>query len=287
MKFLAKQLDDLGIERRFALDIGSVIAGVRPRGLLHVSGVQQQGLERLLILSGLRVEASRKLYRGYDTTSREGILNERSFEATDETWCEVWYSSPKSMPIGHAELFGNPGKFLGYPQCCRRSLEGKDALSSLYQRYLFEDSDRHWEINRLAALFHNTILMPDFFPCSLTCASARNYIIPFHELAVDVFSKREFEEAKNAMRAPVTLIAGEIIQWLNWECNGEHLLVKASRAKKESISKVSSNLPRGDSSVALLVWFKHILVKEEKVLPRFMSIELNENDTISLPLKII
>lgn len=287
MKYLAKQLEDLGIERRFALDIGSVIAGVRPRGLLHVSGGQQHGLERLLSSSGLRVEASRKLYRGHDSTSREGILNERCFEPTDEIWCEVWYSNPESAPIGYAELFGNPGKFLGYPECCRRSLEGKDALARLYQRYLFEDSDRYWELNRLAALFHNAILMPDFFPCSMTCASARSYIIPFHELAFDLLSKREIEEAKNAMRAPVTIIAGEIIQWLDWECDNERLRVKASSAQKESISRVSSNLQSGDSSTALLVWFKHILDLREKALPRVLSIDLNEHYTIALPLKIV
>ena len=287
MKYLAKQLEDLGIERRFALDIGSVIAGIRPRGLLHVSGGQQHGLERLLISSGLRVETSRKLYRGHDSTSREGILNEHPCEPTAEIWCEVWYSNAEAAPIGQAALFGNPGKFLGYPECCRRSLAGKDALARLYQRYLFEGSERYWELNRLAALFHNAILMPDFFPCSMTCALARSYVIPFHELALDLLSKREVEGATKAMRAPVTIIAGEIIQWLDWECDNERLRVKASSAKKESISRVSSNLQSGDSSIALLVWFKHILDLREEALPRVLSIDLDDRDTIVLPLKIV
>ena len=59
MKKLAELLENLGVERRFALDIGSVIYSVRPRGLIHVSADLQYGLEHLLNSFGLRIEASR------------------------------------------------------------------------------------------------------------------------------------------------------------------------------------------------------------------------------------
>jgi hypothetical protein len=287
MKKLAELLGNLGVERRFALDIGSVIYGVRPRGLLHVSADLQYGLEHLLNSLGLRIEASRELCREHDSTSREGILNDYSSDPAAEKWCEVWYSNADAAPVDQATLFSNPGKFLGYPECCRRSLEGKDALARLYRRYLFEDSDRHWEINRLAALFHDAILMPDFFPCSMSCASARSYVIPFHDVALRVLSKREIEEAKKAMCAPITIIAGEIVQWRDWNSDNGRLRVKVGSAKKEAISRVSPYLPSSEPSTALLVGFKHLLDLEKKALPRVLSIEVDGRDMMELSLKLV
>jgi hypothetical protein len=287
MKKLGDLLENLGIERRFALDIGSVIYGVRQRGLLHVSSDLQYGLEHMLNSLGLRIEASRELFRKHDSTSREGILNEHSCDPLAEKWCEIWYSNSDATPVDQANLFSNPGRFLGYPECCRRSLEGKDALAHLYRRYLFEDSDRHWEINRLCALFHDAIMMPDFFPCSMSCASARKYVIPFHDVAHRVLSKREIDEAKKAMCAPITIIAGEIVLWRDWKCHNGRLQVKACSAKKEDVSRVSSYLPTSEPSTALLVGFKHLLDLGEKALPRVLSIEVDGREKMDLSIKLV
>ena len=286
MKKLAELLEDLCVERRFALDIGSVIYGLRPRGLLHVSADLQSGLEHLLKSLGLCIEASRVVYRGHDSTSREGILNECSCDPTAEKWCEVWYSTADAAPIDQATLFSNPGKFLNYPECCRKSLEGKDALARLYRCYLFEDSDRHWEINRLGAIFHDVILMPDFFPCSLSCLSARKYVIPFHDLALNVLSQREIEQAKKAMCDPITIIAGDVVQWRDWENDNGRLRVKAGTAKKEALSRVSPYLPSSAPSTALLVGFKHLSCGGETALPRVLSIEVDGRELMELPIKI-
>jgi hypothetical protein len=288
MKNLATQIQSAGVERRFALDIGSVIAAIRPRGLLHVSADLKHGLERLLKTYGLRIEAFRELYRQCDSASREGVLSEcyRDDQGT-EKWCEIWYANPEATTVDQEVLFSNPGKFLGYPECCRRAMNGEHALARLYKRYLFEDSDRHWELNRLAALFHNGILMPDFFPCSMSCELARKYVVAFHDVAAEVFSETELEKTVAAMRAPITIIKGDAVQWGEWSLNRERLCVKANGGKKESLAKVSSHLPINSAPSPLLVAFTHLMEGDDKRPPSTLAISAEKGETIELPLKLI
>jgi hypothetical protein len=282
MMDLAAQLESLGIERRFALDIGSTIAGVRPRGLLHVSAHQHHGLELLLNSSGLRIDGYRELYRRHDSTSREGVLNEHSLDdPAAEKWCEIWYANQDAIPIDQAILFSDPGKFLGYPECCRSAMNGEDALARLYRRYLFEDSDRHWQLNRLAALFHDTLLMPDFFPCSLSCLLARQYVCSFQSVAATVFSPNEMKRTRAVMRAPITIVAGEAIQWRDWKYENGRLRVKIASARKENLARVASYLPKSDPSTVLLVGFKH------HMKPRSLCIDMPLGETMNFPLTLI
>ena len=288
MKNLADRLENLGVERRFALDIGSVVLRIRPRGLLHVSTHLKQDLGVLLRSYGLRIEASRELYRRHDSTSREGVLSEYSSDdLVAEKWSEVWYANPAAAVVGQTALFINPGKFLGYPKCCRRAMTGKDALARLYRRYLFEEADRYWELNRLAALFHDAILMPDFFPCSMGCASAQRYVVPFHQVASQVFSESELAEARNAMLAPMTIIAGEVVQWRHWRCVGDLLCVKSDGARKEALSRVSSFLPSRDESSAHLVSFKHLLAAGHEAVPCILRIEAEGYEMTEIPLILV
>ena len=106
-------------------------------------------------------------------------------------------------------------------------------------------------------------------------------------MALRVLSKREIDEAKKAMCAPITIIEGEIVQWRDWECDNGRLRVKAGSAKKESISRVSPYLPSSEPSTALLVGFKHLLDLQETALPRVLSIEVDGRDMMELSLKLV
>jgi hypothetical protein len=286
MKDLPDKLNKLGVERRFALDIGSVIAGVRPRGLMHIPIDQKQGLQQILDQYGLRLEAERTLYRLNDSKSREGVLLDCSINESAEKWSEIWYSNSKSEVVDQYELFNNPGLFLGYPECCRNSMKCENALAKLFYKYIFTDKICHWELNRLATVFHNNILMPDFFPCSISCESARTYVLPFHRIAEKIHSQFELDEAIRAMKAPITLIDKYIVQWSDWMIDEKFLRVRTSGSKKEFLSKISSCLQTCSLSNAQLVPFKHLFDSVENEFPCILSIEINEQNAIELPLTV-
>lgn len=259
MKNLAAQLQSLGIERRFALDIGSVIAGVRPRGLIHASTGQQHKLEGLLDSFGLRIEAFRELYRRHDARSREGILTEHALnDPTAEKWCEIWYANSDATHINQVDLFGNPGKFLGYPDCCRRVMSDEGALARLYRRYLFEDSDRYWELNRLAALFHDAFLMPDFFPCSLSCVRAAEFARGIQSIAKSFLSPNDVKQAISVMQAPMTILGDFLYSWPVWSFSRSQLNVSAGSARKERLSNIAVSLSGGRPEQAVLIGFQHL-----------------------------
>jgi hypothetical protein len=258
MKDLPNKLIKLGVERRFALDIGSVIAGVRPRGLIHLPIGQKQGLQQILNQYSLRFEAERTLYRLNDSTSREGVLLDSSNNESAEEWCEIWYSDPKVETVDQYELFKNPGKFLGYPQCCRDSMECENALAKLFFKYIFTDKKRYWELNRLATLFHNTILMPDFFPCSLSCDAARDFVLSFQQVCYDIFSNQEVGLAIQSMQTPISVIENNIVFWTQWEEINDGLHVIIDEAKKENLNNISSLCVNSHLQKASLIGFQHL-----------------------------
>ena len=284
MKNLAARLSAVGFERRFALDIGSVIGAIRPRGLMHLPVTQKDDLLRILRENGLRVEAERSLFRRADLASREGLLLESDRGEGSSAWCEVWYSRPDVPAADPVALFRDTGRFLGYPPCCRKALEGGGSLARLFQKYIFSDRNRYWEVNRLATIFHDVILMPDFFPCSLSCTAARDFVLPFHELAQELLDPADFDSTVGAMRAPLTLISGEIVQWREWRLDGESLIVSAASAKKEKLSKVASFPGSSGKPAAQLLSFRGALQSAPGSSPTKIVITVMSGEAVELPL---
>jgi hypothetical protein len=251
----------MGLDGRFALDIGSVVHGIRPRGLMHVGGHLVMDLERLLGELGLTVIASRRLRGMKDAVSREGVLSDSAETKEASDWGEVWFASEKSARVEPSELFKNPGQYLGYPECCCRALQNDQPLASLYCSYMQSTPSRHWKLNRLAALFHEVILMPDFFPCSLGCQAALRFVEPFTELANAILAEDDLRSAKAAMRAPVTLIGNEIVFWPAWRLLDGKLYLHSGHAKKEHIAAVSSKLQPVAPDQCVLIMFEHLLAE--------------------------
>lgn len=282
MKDLPDKLKAIGVERRFALDIGSVIAGIRPRGLMHIPAQQKNSLEQILIQFGLKIEAHRTLFRKNDSSSREGILLDSCDEDSATEWCEIWYSHPTAARVKSEYLFLNTGECLGYPACCRKSMETENALAKLFYKYIFTDKDRFWELNRLATIFHHTILMPDFFPCSLSCSFARDYVIPFHKLAKDVFPSNEYIETNKQMCSPLTVIGNEIVHWSEWKIDESKLIVDVKCAKREKIKNITSLNPKIDASGAMLLSFSNNLFGQDRMRPKDLLIKVQDNSIVNI-----
>ena len=149
---LAPALEAMGLDKRNALDVGSVVTGIRPRGLLHVKADIRGSLRNLLEQYGLVIEFERELFRRDDQNTREGLLGEYEFTGTSsERWLEIWFKMPMALEIPGDALVANPGLHLGTHSCCVSSMIGKRSIDSHYESYVSEsNSDRLWHINRLA-----------------------------------------------------------------------------------------------------------------------------------------
>ena len=85
--------------------------------------------------------------------------------------------------------------FLGYPSCCVEKYEKTRGMGLFYRDYLFDESKiRYNEINRLCTLFDSNLLMPDFFPCSLSCRSAKEFFDKIIEYLFDKIIQYYFKK---------------------------------------------------------------------------------------------
>ena len=220
MQSFVGTLESLGLHRRFAVDVLSVIRGVRQVGLLHAPIAAESDLCDSLNGIGLKVFARRSLIRSDDPNSREAVLNDCS-EKTEANFVELWYAlaSGNDLPIPY-DLFANPGRYLGYPTCCVAEWEKLQSQRDFYSRYLFETSSGLWEVNRLSAVFDGGLVFPDFYPCSLECEAARAFVVPILEAARETLDRAWVEQTIKWMRAPVVIHGGGLYAFPNWCLSG-------------------------------------------------------------------
>ena len=282
---LAAQLVKAGIEKRFAIDIGSVVAGVRPVGLLHCEYEKVQRVESILHEFQLRMLAGRKLFRSRDGDSRESVLSTAPSDNSDE-WYEIWYGKELPHNVCAEQLFSETGLFLGYPECCRNAMRGDGCLAALYRRYIQQDRQRNWRINRLAALFHPTILMPDFFPCSLACSEAVSFASAIQSASRGFLSQEDLTAATEAMKAPLTVIGGTIVFWPTWLISDGRLEVRVSSSVKEDLRNVANTLSDANGTYAILLSFEHFDDSGSYKPPSELRILGNNGDFTDLPLAV-
>lgn len=282
---LAAQLVKAGIEKRFAIDIGSVVAGVRPVGLLHCEYEKVQGVESILHEFQLRMLAGRKLFRSQDGDSRESVLSTAPSNNSDE-WYEIWYGKKLPHNVCPEQLFSETGLFLGYPECCRNAMRGDGCLAALYRRYIQEDRQRNWRINRLAALFHPTILMPDFFPCSLSCSEAVSFASAIQSASSGFLSQKDIILATQAMKAPLTVIGDTIVSWPRWSISGGRLEVCVGNSLREDLRNVANSLSGINGDQAILLSFDHLVGAGSCKQLCELRIQGNNGELTDLPLRV-
>lgn len=267
MTKLPQALEMLGLDRRFAVDVLSVARGVRRVGLLHASLPSESGLREILLSQGLAVFARRELIRQDDPDSREGVLRDPAY-CEVANFIELWYarSGDNALPPP-AALFANPGTYLGYPVCCVSKWERRSSQRDLYRHYIFETTGGHWELNRLATFFAPGLLIPDFFPCSLSCESARAFASPFVELAREVLDPTWVHKTVMWMKAPLLERAGTLYAFPTWSLNGSELELTAADAARVPLATVGkfSNVVRPGCR---MLSFRHLVGAERMNLVR-------------------
>ena len=198
MKYLKlkQSLSDCGINPRFSIDIASVAERIRDFGLIHIESHQKEQMMQILNNCNCKIIKNRNLKFTKDSESREGMLYDIK-NGEKPTHCEIWYCSVNKEIDPNFNPFLNPGEFLGYPKCCVSKYESTSGMGLFYKEYLFSDNkSRYNEINRLCTLFFPNLLMPDFFPCSLSCEEAREFSLKIQSIIKELFSKliRVFKE---------------------------------------------------------------------------------------------
>jgi hypothetical protein len=223
---LKQSLSDSGINPRFAIDIASVAERVRDFGLIHIEAQQKERMIEILSHSNCKIIKCRNLKFIKDSESREGMLYDIK-GGEKPTHCEVWYSNINKEVEPNFDPFLNPGKFLGYPNCCVSKYESTNGMGLFYREYLFSDNKiRFNEINRLCTLFFPNLLMPDFFPCSLSCEAAKEFNLKIQSVINHIYSKDEITETFKYKLAPILLISEKLYCFPNFNIEYHKLILK-------------------------------------------------------------
>ena len=261
VRHIVDSVIDLGLDRRFAIDIGSVLMQLRKFGLLHIPSDLETKVKHLLQNLGLVVIAQRHLSRQIDSESRECTLRSiKSSQIQADDWVEVWFALRFIEQPNINELFDNTGMFLGYPTCCIEFHNSQYSLAGFYEDYLFSSKDRYWEINRLATIFSEALFMPDFFPCSLSCSSAHSFGLKHLNVARELFDKNTIESWINDLQAPITLWGDRLIKWSNWHFEKNILYVESPHACAEQLTNIlkSNKFEIQLFDTPKLIKFKHL-----------------------------
>ena len=228
MKYLKlkESLSECEINPRFSIDIASVAEGVRDFGLIHIEIYQKEQTIDILQRSNCKIIKFRDLKFTKDSESREGMLYDIK-DHEKPTHCEIWYCSVNKEIDPNFDPFLNPGKFLGYPKCCVSKYESTSGMGLFYKEYLFSDNKiRHNEINRLCTLFFPNLLMPDFFPCSLSCEEAREFSLKIQSIINLIYTKEEIKETYGYKLAPILIISEKLYCFPNFKLENQNLTLK-------------------------------------------------------------
>lgn len=255
------------INPRVLYDIFTVVYGVRKVGLLHIPINSYKFIQDQLFDFKLYEIAKKYLVISKDKQSRENLLKD-AINLNESTHIEVWFSVEKNI---EENPFKNPGKTLGYPDCCIKSYETNSGLSFFYNKYLFSNETRHFILNRLVVLFNHDFLMPDFFPCSLSCGYTIKFIEDCNSVVLKKFPSDIVENIEKIMKVPLLLWGDNLIYIPNWRLISSdlHLLInqEVKYQKIENICKINeNNLKLLDDKLPKLLKFNHLLNLENLVL---------------------
>jgi len=241
MKYLElkQSLSKIDINPRFSIDIASVAERVRDFGLLHIEIHQKEKTIEILQNSNCKIIKYRDLKFIKDSESREGMMYDLKV-GENPTHSEVWYCSVKKEIEPDFDPFLNPGKFLGYPSCCVNKYETNRGMGEFYKEYLFTDkSIRYNEINRLCTLFNPNLLMPDFFPCSLSCEHASEFAQKIQSIINMIYSDEEIQESNKYSNAVLLILSEKLFCFPNFRIENNNLILTADEsAQYLNLSKV-------------------------------------------------
>jgi hypothetical protein len=261
------EFSDNNLNPRILYDIFSVLFGVRKMGLIHLPIEKLAFIHKQLTEFNLFEVAKRYLIISKDKESRENLLRD-SYKVENASHVELWFSLDENINI---DPFKNPGKALSYPECCVKSYESNEGLSSFYNNYIFSNDTRNFKLNRLVVLFNKDLMMPDYFPCSLSCQASSLLIDKCNQVVLDKFPKDINENINKIMKVPLLLWGENLFYVPDWEIKSNNLFLKInSNIKSQKLNDIfklnEKNILLLDKKEPKLLKFNHLLDLENLYL---------------------
>lgn len=239
-KLIGKFTSKTKLEKRFLIDILSVAEGIRHYGLLHIPKILESGVIDFLNSLELKAIDKRYLYQEEDKDSRDSILRDTN-DISQSNFVEIWFSKISTAEKPNSqELYSKTGKYLGYPTCCIHAWEKSNEQKKFYQQYLYEDINRYWQINRLASIFQDKLLIPDFFPCSLHCTHALKFADLNFSIAEKYFDDEWIEDAKKSLQAILLFYNSELFFFKDWVVINHELNLDLTSCKKVPTNTIAN-----------------------------------------------
>jgi hypothetical protein len=254
------EFTDNNLNPRILYDIFTILFGVRKIGLIHLPIGKYNFIQKQLIDFNLFEVAIRYLIISEDEGSRENLLRDTD-NNDNATHIELWFSREESIEVNP---FKNPGKTLSYPDCCVKSYESNLGLSNFYNKYLFSNEPRYYTLNRLVVLFNEDLLMPDYFPCSLSCQASRLFIENANSIVLDKFPKEIISKVVKIMKVPLLLWGDDLIYVPDWEVKSNNLYLQINNnIKSQKIKNIfklhENNTKLLNTDEPKLLKFNHLL----------------------------
>lgn len=258
---------DNNLNPRILYDIFSVLFGVRKMGLIHIPIEKLDFIQKQLTEFNLFEVAKRYLIISKDKESRENLLRD-SYDVVNASHVELWFSLDEFINI---DPFKNPGKALSYPECCVKSYESNLGLSNFYNNYIFSNDTRYYKLNRLVVLFNQDLMMPDYFPCSLSCQASSLLIDKCNQVVLDKFPKEINENINKIMKSPLLLWGENLIYVPDWEIKSNNIILQInSNVKSQKLKDIflinEKNILLLDTKMPKLLKFSHLLDLENLFL---------------------
>lgn len=258
---------ELGLGRSSLIDVASVMHGVRPVGLIHLPAVVDAQVDRLLDAAGLRPLYRRPLRRRLDPCTHDALLEPADAcvhpdgsDAPVEVWSETWFGGRDAARIDIRSLELQTGEMLGYPPCCVQANHRCTTLVAYYQSYLAPSNPGMWQVNRLATAISGARLLPDYFPCSLSCTGSQAFARRCARAARLEFGDAWVDGLEADLQAPLTLWNGSLVLWRGWQRHRDALELHSTGVVSIPLYRIA-RLPGGqipDGEGPKLIPFEHL-----------------------------
>lgn len=218
-------LDELEFRQQELVELAALMDGTKPIMRLERSARVMTNITRQLAYHGLVVvEASFHITVKYRHVLGDTFVSVRPGAAKGDI-CGVYYIARKERIRDAITLAGveamdaaspEVGLRLGYPPCCVSAYSeiasGRDWVMVILKSTP-RDRPGFVACNRLARLFGDWAVLPDYFPCSFACSASASWAADIMRSARAVGLGAYVDAAGEILRRPVRLDKKSILQF--------------------------------------------------------------------------
>ena len=124
------------------------------------------------------------------------------------------------------------GELYEYPECCIEGYSdiesGDDWIRAYLRRSPIDVAGHHYG-NRLAVLFDTATLIPDFFPCCISCEPTRRLGEQYAQLLKEAGLESHLRQIRRSLLSPILIRHGALLQLSESQTSSQVIRYRASR----------------------------------------------------------